>query len=195
MAVSKSKLKVLESHLIYVAQFGQLASLLQQQTQFYTVPGNTKDETREKINFFKDVVENKGGYKLFYGSNRQPIQCETDVHIMFRLVWFGSSSDVSREVNDGRGPADFKISRGAFDKTMVEFKLAKNTQLKRNLTNQLEIYKRASDAEAGFKVIVYFTEAELVRVEGVLSELGMSDDANIVLIDARDDNKPSASKA
>ena len=194
-ATMSSNLKVLESQLLYVSQFGRLASLLQQQTPFYTVPGNTRDETREKIEFFKDVIENKGGFRLFYGRNGQPIQRERDAHIMFRLVWVGTPSDVSREVDDGRGPADFKISRGAADKTMVEFKLAKNTQLKRNLANQLEIYKKASDADAGFKVILYFTEAELVRVEGILRELGMENDEYIVLVDARSDNKPSASRA
>ena len=194
-ATASSNLKVLESQQLYVSQFGRLAFLLLQQTPFYTVPGNTKDETREKIEFFKDVIENKGGYKIFYDRNGLPIQREKDVHIMFRLVWLGTSSDVSREVDDGRGPADFKISRGSADKTMVEFKLAKNTQLKRNLANQLEIYQSASDAEAGFKVILYFTGAELTRVEEILRELDMVKDDHIVLVDARSDNKPSASRA
>jgi len=194
-AVSSSRLKVLESQLLYVSQFGQMAELLNELTGFYSVLGNTKDETRDKIEYFKDVVENKGGHKLFYGRNAQPLQRETDVHIMFRLVWFGTPSDVSREVDNGRGPADFKISRGAADKTLIEFKLAKNTQLKRNLANQLESYKKASDAETGFKVIVYFNEAELVRVEGILNDLGMTNDPNVVLIDARNDNKPSGSTA
>ena len=75
------------------------------------------------------------------------------------------------------------------------FKLASNPQLKRNIQRQAEIYKRASDAETGFKVIVCFTEAEQIKVEGILEELGMLRDPSIVLIDARDDNKPSASKA
>lgn len=194
-ATATSNLKVLESQLLYVTQFGHLASLLQKLTPFYTVPGNTRDETREKIEFLKDVIENKGGHRIFYGRDGQPIQRESDAHIMFRLVWFGTPSDVSREVDDGRGPADFKISRGAADKTMVEFKLAKNTQLKRNLGNQLEIYEKASDAASGFKVILFFTEAEHIRVEGILRELGMENDEQVVLIDARRDNKPSASRA
>lgn len=194
-AVAISDLKVTESQELYVKQFGGLAQFLSEQTTFYSIPGNTKDETREKIEFFKDVIENKGGHRIFYGQGGTPIRRELDVHIMFRLVWFGSTSDVSREVDDGRGPVDYKVTRGAFDKTMVEFKLAGNSQLKRNLTKQLEVYKVAGDATAGFKVIVYFTESELVRVEGILRELGLENDGNIVLIDARADNKPSGSKA
>jgi hypothetical protein len=117
------------------------------------------------------------------------------VHILFRLTWSNTISDVSREVNDGRGPADFKISRGAYDKTLVEFKLASNPQLKRNLRKQLEIYKKASDAKSGFKVIIFFIEEEFYRVTGILKELGLERNPDIVLIDARMDNKPSGSKA
>jgi len=194
-AVTTSSSKVLESDLLYIKKFGGLADLLHKQTSFYQIAGDTKDETFEKIRFFKDVIENKGGHRIFYGSDGQPVRRERDVHILFRLVWHGTLSDVSREVDDGRGPADFKISRGAADKTLVEFKLASNTQLKRNLEKQLDIYKKASDAEAGYKVIIFFSEQELLKVQGILRELKMEEDQNVILVDAMSDNKPSASKA
>jgi len=193
-AVANSSIKVLESDRLYIKQFGHLASLLNQYTTFYAIPENTRDETRQKIDFFKDVIENKGGHHIFY-INGRPIRKETDIHILFRLVWHGTLSDISREVDDGRGPADFKISRGFADKTIIEFKLARNPQLKRNLQNQAEIYKKASDAQTGFKVIIYFTKAEQNKVEGILQGLGLLDDQNVILIDARNDNKPSGSKA
>jgi len=192
-AVAVSDAKVTESYHLYIKQFGSFASLLNL-TAFYKIPGTTSEETKEKILFFKDVVENKGGHHIFY-VNGKAIRKEADVHILFRLTWHYTPSDVGREVNDGRGPADFKISRGASDKTLVEFKLAKNTQLKRNLQKQLDIYQKASDAEVGFKVIIYFTEDELVRVDKILRELKMENDPNIYLVDARSDNKPSGSKA
>ena len=193
-ARSISSLKIANSYRLYVRQFGELAFLLNKHTQFYQIPGTTKEETREKIEFFKDVIENKGGHRIFY-TNGEPIRRETDIHILFRLTWHYTPSDISREVNDGRGPADFKISRGAYDKTLVEFKLASNTQLKRNLHKQLDIYKKASDAEIGYKVIVFFSEDELIRVEKILKELKMERDPNIYLIDAQRENKPSGSKA
>ena len=194
-AVANSNVKVLESYFLYIESFGGLARLLESETEFYNISGRTKEETLTRIKFFKDVIENKGGHRLFFDAQGQPMRREADVQIMFRLVWRGTLSDVSREVNDGRGPADYKISRGSADKTLLEFKLASNTQLKHNLVKQLEIYQKASDAAAGYKVIIYFTEQELARVEGVLRELGMDKDPNIVLIDARADSKPSASKA
>lgn len=50
--------------------------------------------------------------------------------------------DVNREVNNGRGPVDFKISKGSKDTTLVEFKLASNSKLKNNLAKQVDIYKK-----------------------------------------------------
>jgi hypothetical protein len=98
-------------------------------------------------------------------------------------------------VNNGRGPVDFKISRGAADASLVEFKLGSNTQLKGNLEKQVEIYQNASRAAAALKVITYFSETEQLRVQRILRELKIERHPDIVLIDARADNKPSASKA
>ena len=144
--------------------------------------------------FLKDVVENKGGHRLFYADGK-PIRREADLHILFRLTWRNTPSDVNREVNNGRGPSDFEISRGRFDKSLVEFKLASSSSLRRNLEIQAEIYQKASDAQHALKVIVFFTEDELNKVRAVLRELVLEGNPNVILIDARDDNKPSASKA
>jgi hypothetical protein len=95
-----------------------------------------------------------------------------------------------------RGPADFKVSRGARDKALVEFKLAKNTQLERNLTNQSEVYEKASDAtHPSLKAILYFSDEQFERVIEILKRLKLQNSPHIILIDGRADNKPSGSKA
>lgn len=193
-AVSISEEQVAWSHRLFVYQVRDLASLLQRHSEFYDLVGDTITEARQRVEFLKDVIENKGGWRLFY-VNGKPVRREKDLQILYRLTWCGTPSDVSREVDDGRGAADFKISRGSMDKSIVEFKLASNSQLKRNLGKQVEIYKKASDADKGLKVIMYFTEREYERVMAILGDLGMKGDPNIILIDARSDNKPSASKA
>jgi hypothetical protein len=114
---------------------------------------------------------------------------------MFHLTWFASSDDVTPEANAGRGPVDFKISHGAFDKTLVEFKLASNSKLAQNLQKQVEIYKKAHDTDKAIKVIIFFSDEEEQRVKKILKALGLADEKYIVLIDARKDNKISASKA
>lgn len=193
-ASSVSQQRVAEVEELFVLQVRQLIDSLNANSAFYKVAGNTLDEARARVRFLKDIVENKGGFRLFYEKGK-PVGREANLHILYRLTWFATSSDVSREVNDGRGPADFKISRGALDKTIVEFKLASNSSLKRNLLKQLELYKKASDASGGLKVILYFSAQELKRVETILKEIGLTGHPDVILIDARRDNKPSASKA
>jgi len=193
-AAEKSSLDVINSRAVYIDQFGSLVNLLAQKSAFYSVPGNTAEEALQRIAFLKNVIENKGGHKIFYHKGK-PITKEEDIHILYRLTWFASPSNVNREVNDGRGPVDFEISRGSKDKTLVEFKLARNSQLSRNLQKQLEIYKKASDAEKGYKVIFYFSKQELDKVKRILKELNMASDPYVILIDARKDNKLSGSKA
>ena len=190
-ARATSDQRVAETHSLFVEQLAQFVSMLET-VGFYETLGDTKEEARQRVEYLKDNIENKGGWRIFY-VNDQPVRKESDVHVLFRLTWFGTPSDVSREVDDGRGPADFKVSRGRWDKTVIEFKLAKNTRLKQNLEKQAAIYQKASDAQAGLKVIVYFGNEELARVEGILKELEVTGHPDIILIDATP--KPSASKA
>lgn len=190
--VSSERVRVSEE--LFIHQIQTLQSELFSQTGFYSVEGSTYDEAHTRIQYLKDVIENKGGHRIFY-IDGVPIKREEDIHILYRLVWFGTPSDVSREVNDGRGPADFKISRGFVDKTIVEFKLAKNTQLKRNLERQTQIYQKASDARRAIKVILFFSDGEFARVKKILKELGLQGSKDVVLIDACADNKPSGSVA
>ena len=186
--------KVAESDSLFVEEVSNLVTLLQSMTGFYERPGDTHAEARERANSLKDVIENKGGHRIFY-VNGKAIRNEKDLQILYRLTWYGTPSDISREVDDGRGSADFKASRGSQDKTIIEFKLASNSQLRRNLERQVEIYQRASDADSGLKVITYFSQSELQKVNSILNELGLQGDEHVILIDARSDNKPSASAA
>ena len=186
--------KVIATEFLFIHQLKVLQQSLKQNTPFYDTKGLTHAEAHARLAYLKDVIENKGGHRLFYHDGIA-IEREKDLQILYRLVWFGTPSDVGAEVNDGRGPVDFKISRGARDKTLVEMKLAKNSHLERNLEKQVAIYQAASDAEHGIKAIIFFSQAEQARAEGILGKLGLLGHQDIVLIDARDDNKPSGSKA
>jgi hypothetical protein len=179
---------------MFIRQIADIQNTLLHKTAFYGTGGGTYEEAHARVGYLKDAIESKGGHRLFYHDGK-PIQREKDLQILYRLVWFGTPSDVGTEANDGRGPVDFKISRGAHDKTLVEMKLAKNTQLERNLEKQVPIYQAASDAKNAIKVIIYFSIAELRKVNAILKKLKLTDSKDIVLIDARDDNKPSGSKA
>ena len=193
VAVSRSRVRYVQTQ--FIRQVSAFATEYLNDSLFYALRGNTYDEAKKRLLFLKDVIENKGGQRLFYVDGK-PIEREADLQILYRLTWFATNADVTREANDGRGPADFKVSVGARDKTIVELKLAKNTSLERNLAKQTGIYERASDAtHPSLKGILYFSEAEAARVAAILKRLKLEDSPDIVVIDARADNKPSGSKA
>lgn len=194
LAEALSDQNVQETYTLYVKQIEDFVERLAQLTHFYQLAGDTYEEAMSRVVFLKSFIEHKDGYRLFYLDGK-PVKREEDLQLLFRLTWYGTQSDVNREVNNGRGPVDYKISRGGADSSLVEFKLASNTQLKRNLEKQVPIYEQASDTERSIKVIVFFSEREHQRVRQILKDLGFHERTDIVLIDARADNKPSASKA
>jgi hypothetical protein len=83
-------------------------------------------------------------------------------------AWFASPFDVNREVNNGCGPVHYKVSRGSADATLVEFKRASNSKLKQNLKHQVGVYEAASNTAKSIKAILFFSAAELARVQDLL---------------------------
>ena len=177
---------------VFIKNIQDLIKYLHCNTLFYDDSSdNSFSAAHKRVKFLKDFIENKDGYKLLYFNNK-PIAKEQDIQLIFKLTWFGTAFDVNAEVNNGRGPVDYKISKGNIDKTLVEFKLAKNSKLKQNLKNQVRIYETANNTKLSIKVIIYFSNNELNRVLNILEELKLGDDPNIILIDASND-KISAS--
>lgn len=153
--------------------------------------GNSLEEAKKRVIILKKFIEDQDGWKFFYDKKR-PIKNEGHLQLMYRLTWHGSYIDINREVNNGRGPVDYVASFGSFDKTLIEFKLASNTSLKKNLQNQVEAYKTASETKNSIKVIMFFDDKEQEKVLRILEELELSTSPEIYLIDASP--KQSASK-
>jgi hypothetical protein len=193
-AVALSEQKVKEIEAIFIRQVTNLVEMLRAQKVFYSQKGDTFEEAYNRVVFLKQVIESNDGYRLFY-VNGEPVKRESDLQLIFRLTWYAAEEDVNSEVNNGRGPVDYKISRGSKDSTLVEFKLASNSKLKQNLAKQVEVYKAANQTNKSIKVILYFTDSELEKVLKVLKDLELSQGKGLVLIDARATNKPSGSNA
>lgn len=187
-----SRKKVSETYQKFIAELGSFSTLLKEKTSFYETPVDSYRETLNRVLYLKQVIENNDGYRLFYNKN-EVVGNEKDLHILFRLAWFNTVFSVDSEVNNGRGPVDYKVSKGFSDATLVEFKLASNTKLEQNIKKQLEIYQDANNTKKGIKVILYYTYTEELKVKALLKKLKIEDKENIVLIDARKDNKKSAS--
>lgn len=176
----------------FIDAAASLSAVVNETTRFYDIRPSSFEEAKERVLYLKHVIEDQDGYRLLWRDGRAPAH-ESELQLLFKFVWCGTDFDVNREANNGRGPADYVVSKGAADKTIVEFKLAKNSKLRQNLENQVEIYKRANKTDAAIEVIVFFSEREQKKVERVLNELGLAGNEQIVLIDARCDNKISAS--
>jgi hypothetical protein len=184
--------KVKDTEFLFIQQVRSLASELQEKSNFYSQSGSSYEESHARLLYLKQVIENNDGYRFFYSKGRPIVKNEHDLQILFRLTWYGTSLDVNSEVNNGRGPVDYKISRGSQDKTLVEFKLARNKKLKQNLLKQILIYEAASETNNSIKAIIFFTDQEHDRLISILKELNISEGKNLVIIDARPD-KISAS--
>ena len=192
-ALARNLADVTGVHHVFIEQLLQLVEQLKP-LGFYNskAPANSYEEAMERVLYLKHVVEDCDGYRYFYDGDK-PIHRESDLHIMYRLACCNTISDANAEVNNGRGPVDFKLSRGRGDQTLVEFKLVRT--LKKNLEKQVDVYKKANDKPKAIKVIMFFTDEECERVLKILNELKLSGCKDIVLIDARKDNKIQASKA
>ena len=185
--------KVRATHRQFVENVKALVSEYLAESDFYE-HGDSYQESLKRVTYLKHVIEDNDGYRVFY-IDGQPIKRESDLQTMFRLTWYATSYDVNSEVNNGRGPVDYKVSKGKRDKSLVEFKLATNTGLRRNLENQVKIYQQANDTPKSIKVILYFSDSEYKNVSKILRDLKLDGREDVVLIDASRDTKISASKA
>lgn len=143
-------------------------------------PNDSYKESLLRIKRFKIEIEDKGSNTLF-----EKDQSENQLQKLFKLFWNNSVFCVDREVNNGRGPADFKISKGSDDCTIIEFKLASSSKLKQNLKNQVNAYCKANNTYKSIKVIAYFNENEKKRAERILKELNLMELENCILINCQ----------
>lgn len=107
-------------------------------------------------NHFKKLVENNGWWKLLYDNNKPKHENAA------QLLLFGVADayceangiDISREVNNGQGPVDFKFSKGAQNKILVEVKLTSNKQLIHGIDKQLPIYMKQENTRKAIYLII-----------------------------------------
>ena len=162
-AESLSSAKVSDTREVLVERIKLVLADLELRTDFFTRSWTSYDEVLERVHAFKRYVEHQDGYKLINRAGR-PFSREDEVQLFFGLIWHKTDFDVNREVNNGRGPVDYKVSRGSADKSLIEFKLASNTSLKRNLPKQVAVYEVANDTRTSVKVIICYTAADQRRV-------------------------------
>jgi hypothetical protein len=109
--------------------------------------------------------------------------------------------EVSREVDMGRGPVDFKFTQGMRGKrALVEVKLMNSSKFFTGASKQLPQYLRTEQIEFGIYLCVGYTDADfgherVKRVEDTLRALSIEKNITMkpIYVDARHTNKQSAS--
>lgn len=169
-----------------------------------TVPSTPSEFRRFVIGLIQDfkwAVEERGLFRNFW-SGEHPYseeQAQDLFHLSILQICKLLDVDVSAETNAGRGPVDFKFSRGWAKRALVEFKFAKSSSFWDNLENQPKTYLNAEGVDFGVIVVVqhedkYCATEFVERVQAIVTEVSQQTglDYRILFIDVR--KKPSASK-
>jgi len=119
---------------------------------------------------FRWHIEQHGGRELLVlpdGTGR-PERCS---QILFYAVADGycaqNDLDLSREPNAGRGPVDFKISRGYVRRVVVELKLSSNPRGLDGLLAQLPTYAEAEQSLHSIFVVIKTDEKHQNRIASI----------------------------
>ena len=148
---------------------------------------------------FKELIENNGLNDLLFNENKTPKK-ERAAQLLFYGVADAYCSandlDLSREINSGRGAVDFKLSKGAKDKIVVEIKLTSNSHLNHGVETQVPIYmEQEKTKQAIYLVIDNGNPKAVKRFLDFYNKLDARDKHKISYRLIECTYKPSASKA
>lgn len=116
---------------------------------------NSYDASLEILDNFKKWVEFHRGNTVINGVSQKPSEkiVQHLIHAVALMYCGKFNWDFSPETDSGRGPVDFKISRGT-DKTVIEVKLTSNQQCVHGFEVQIEEYAKAENTFNKIFVIV-----------------------------------------
>lgn len=151
----------------------------------------------EEFQFY--VKEKKGNQLLWLGEDPAP---EVNAQILFDLLadQYSRLADINtdREIETGRGPVDFKFSKGYKYQAHLEVKRAASSQLEHGLEKQLPTYLHADRVKIGFYVVICYDDEDINKAVTLAKEakaLSCSLNINLLLYKIEAFKKiPSASK-
>lgn len=118
--------------------------------------GDSHRTVRAICEHFAKLVHDNGLNRLLYVGRRP--RPERFAQLLFFAIADGycraNDLDISPESNAGRGPVDFKVSRGAKKKILVEVKLSKNSALIHGYTKQLPTYAAAESSLRSIYLVI-----------------------------------------
>ena len=106
---------------------------------------------------FKRLIEDNGLWRLLYDGKNQAKHENAAQLLFFGIAdaYCGANNiGISREVNNGQGPVDFKFSIGYQKRVLVEIKLTSNQQLLHGIKKQLPIYMKQENTRKAIYLII-----------------------------------------
>jgi hypothetical protein len=148
---------------------------------------------------FKQLLEANGLNSLLYDDNK-PKHESAAQKLFFGIAdayCAANDIDLSREANAGRGPVDFKLSKGYSNRVVVEAKLSSNKRLLHGISCQIVEYQTAERSTVAVYLVIDVggSRRQLDRLKKhiqVQRAAGLCL-PEVIFVDAR--RKPSASKA
>lgn len=142
-----------DSSYFYESNFPVIKNLIDNSSNSFI---DSKTGALEAIRVFKDWVENNKGWneirRVESKYREKSVQCF--LHACTKYFMDSKNLDFSAEPNEGRGPVDFKVSRG-IDKTVIELKLSSNDKYLKGYCEQIRDY---ASSEATDKMVFVYVD-------------------------------------
>lgn len=148
---------------------------------------------------FKQLVENNGLNSLLF-DGRKPKHESASQKVFFGIAdayCEANKLDISRESNAGRGPVDFKVSKGYKNRVVVETKLSVNKRLMHGITTQVVEYQKAEKSSLAVYIVIDVggSRRQLKELQTYIASQKAKKNIrlpHVIFVDGR--MKPSASK-
>lgn len=152
------------------------------------------------LSVFRFNLEHRGAYRLMWNDDNSP-RNEKAIQSLFLLQISDyceeNDIDISRENNIGRGPVDFKLSRGHLNKVLIEVKLASNSKKNHGVNKQLIQYMISEKIKNAMYLVICFTKEEYKKAEdlsGIIDKINVEYNISITLelIDVTNKKEPAS---
>ena len=114
---------------------------------------DSKTASIEILSLFKNWVEYNRGWEVILSAGTQKREKIVQRVIHLSGIAYIQANNLSLSCEAGRGPVDFKISRGQ-DITVIEVKLSSNGQYMHGYDTQVEEYAKAEQTDNMVYVLV-----------------------------------------
>lgn len=150
----------------------------------------------EIVDNYQEWVEYHRGAVVIQEANSRSKEktVQRTIHAVALVFCKKFNWDISPETDSGRGPEDFKVSRGC-DKTVVEVKLTSNPDCVHGLEVQIEEYAKAESTDKKIFILVNTGQNEnrvdsVIKKHDEMTAAGLNP-ARVVIIDAQIKNAAS----